>query len=421
MQGKLVTGMFTIFIGSLLLAVTPVKADKNLAITLKQAQEVVIENSNEIKALEAEVKAAKALVSQAEMGPNPELEFGMENGFLNEEAKGSINKIEVGVAQAFELGGKKEARINTAEKNVKLAELAFNQVKRELESETIRKIVPIVGLKEQLYLVDDIIAMTKEIHTVIKKRVEHGAAMEVDLLGAEIELEDLTIERETLVREIRNEKNNLKALMGEKPVLFGDVSTTFSDTYSLPEYGELEKRIYEHNDFAVNRVEQEMAQAEMKELEADAVTDLTIALGYERNQEEEANAALFGLAIDLPIFNRNQGEITEKKEAVLALQHESKNTLQEMKQELLELYNSYGNIEKQIEAVKNRTLPKAELMNNKVRELYEKSAVQIFDVIDTQIMLVETKMSIIELKTELAEIAADIYEMTGYLSKIIVN
>ena len=76
MLGKCITSLSTFFIGILLFAVSSTWADKNLAISLKQAQEAVIKNNNEIKALESEVKAAKALVTQAELRPNPELEFG---------------------------------------------------------------------------------------------------------------------------------------------------------------------------------------------------------------------------------------------------------------------------------------------------------------------------------------------------------
>ncbi len=388
-------------------------------LSLAEAQSAVINNSNEIKALESEVKAAKALIIQAGLRPNPELEVGMENGAGTDGI--SVNKIEVGVSQTIELGHKKEARIDVAEKNVKLKELDINQIKRELETETIRRFIPIAGLKNKLYLIDDMIKIVKNIHNIIKKRVEYGAAMEIDLLGTEIELENLAIEREAIERKLKNAKKNLTALMGENPIAFEDISTKLTENYTLLKFSELEKKLQDHNEIIINKMEQEVASAELQEIKANAITDLTIGIGYERNQEEEANAALIGVSIDLPIFNKNQGEIAQKKESILSMQHMSKNTSLQLKREILEQYNSFQNIEKQISAINERTLPRAEEMYKKVRELYEKSAVQIFDVIDTQIKLVETKMSIIELKTELAEIAADIYEITGYLNPIIEN
>lgn len=418
MQIKHVTPQFLVSILTILLSFSASSAKKILS--LSDIQAVVISNNNEIKAIESEVKASKSLILQAGLRQNPELEFGIETGIGGEEAV-TFNKFEIGVGQTFELGDKKEARIAVAKNNVSLIELEFNRIKRELESETLRRVIPIASLKDKLTLIDEIIVMSKNINAVIQKRVNSGAAMEIDLFTSQIELDNLTIDREEIVREIATAKKNLIAVMGEKPIVFDDISTSLSNNYTLPKFAELEILLHKHNDFSINEMQQKVLTAELADIKANAVSDLSIGIGYERNLEEGANGVSIGFGIGLPFFNKNQGEIAEKKETIVSIKHQSDNIYQQLKLELVDQYNSLVNIDKKISSIKKRTLPKIEELYVKVRELYEKSAVPIFHVIETEIKLVETKMSIIELKGELAEISANIFEITGYKGTIVEN
>ena len=80
--------------------------------TADEAVRITLENNGEINALRDELKATEALITQAELRPNPSLKIsGSQEGII-----GNRYSAGASVSLPLELGGRRRARINVAEK-----------------------------------------------------------------------------------------------------------------------------------------------------------------------------------------------------------------------------------------------------------------------------------------------------------------
>ena len=210
--------MFSCFLATTLLA------DDN--ITFNEILNRVHNNNFELKAMQQQIEAAKSGIIQARFIPNPELEIELGNF--------GIDEIGVGIGQSFELGGKKKTRIEIAELDLKRSELAFELKKFELEITAFRKVLPLLSISGKLALLDSLITIERSTLETIQKRVEAGTTMPIDALRAEIDMEELFLEKRSANNEIAQLIQNLPILWSDSTVDFTSVAGVINHEITIP-------------------------------------------------------------------------------------------------------------------------------------------------------------------------------------------
>jgi len=381
------------------------------ALNFEQLKQKALNNNPGLSAGNSAIKAAEAEIRQAGAILNPELEISSENFGENE--------IEVVLTQPVEIGGKRKARIQLARKALRAAKLENDATRLGLEAEIIRRCVPILGLQKKIAVLDSLASVMEESITDIKRRIQAGAAMEADALRTEMELDELLMEKAALNRQLNQQKKGLAALWGNTDDADIQLAFTLNTAILLPQQPEILKKIHEHPEGKLLKLNQETAAAEIRQLKAEAFPELSISAGYLRNNEDDENEVIAGMSISLPLFNRNKGAILSKGHEVTVAGKKFQAFFVERITEAGTILSEIENTTEAFSVLTEKLQPKAKNVYALLERYYKHGSISILEVLESRRNLLEINLRRIDLITENALLAADLMELTGIPVQII--
>jgi cobalt-zinc-cadmium efflux system outer membrane protein len=255
-----------------------------------------------------QVDAARGMVRQAGLRPNPRLYIQSEDLRPGAKDFDFVNNTEdyAYVGETFEVAGKRSKRVDLASANIRRSEaeqqLLEQQIAGRVASAYWSAVVSariVTLLEDDMKAVDDMVRYDKE-------RVDAGAMRGADLLRMQIERDRLVMALETARRNMAMNRIELFRQM-DRP---DDPSVQFTD--AIDNMAPIEKQsiatvLAARADVAAAREAVAAAGADVKLQKAMGIPDVELLGGYKRNDGE--NAAYGALQIPLPFGNRNQGEI----------------------------------------------------------------------------------------------------------------
>ena len=269
----------------------------------------------DLRARRLEAGEARALLITAGLWPNPEIEVSARPG------TGSTPGTAVDLDLLFELlrPGERSLREEVAGTRVEevLAEIASEEW--ELTSEARAQRVAVLAGEQALALLDQETALRERGLAIVRRMREVGEGTELDVSTAELEVAEVRRDRrraETDLESARRELNRLLGLPPAYPLRLSDSGKPFVVTVveDLPDdalgarlvRGRLDLRAIEKA-YAV--AEGELHLAVLRQIPA-----LRLGPSYGRDPTGDGFLGL-ALGLELPLFDRNQGEIAEKRSA----------------------------------------------------------------------------------------------------------
>ncbi len=214
----------------LVLAIVRLQAE-----TLPELIAISFERNNELRAMRSRAVEARALVRQASLRPNPNLEASYSNGPIF----GSTGETDfsVGVSQTIETGGKRQRRISVAEAELREIEWQIADRERLLRNAIASAYADWLGLSRNEANSRRLLELTKEGLALVTARVNQGevAALEQSLLQVEVN----RIQADLIVFSSQRERaeQTLFAIAGltdvEAPKLTGDLQG-LADSFAAP-------------------------------------------------------------------------------------------------------------------------------------------------------------------------------------------
>jgi cobalt-zinc-cadmium efflux system outer membrane protein len=378
---------------------------------LERARQMVLEHNPDLKSLAAEWAAAREAVRQASAYANPELEVEAED----------FGQAEVGVmvTQPILIGGRRRAAIAVARRQAELAAHRLESGRLALEAELIRRFVPVLAARERLALVDSLLEISNHGIEAVQRRVDAGATAEIDVVRAELERDELVLERADLERSLAQAGVRLGGLWGESILGFDGVEGTLPAWLDVPPVEVLTVEMERHPETEILEVGRSIIEAEMAEERAEGAPELAVSAGYLRNTEAEESSVVAGLALSLPIFNRNKAAVAEKHHQIAAAGHESRRLHLERSADLAALCSEIDGLRKELAAISNGVLPKATRIHSALEAFYAEGRTGILDVLEARKHLLEVQMRTVDLLEQQALSGADLIELTGYRVEIV--
>jgi len=306
--------------------------------------------------------------------------------------------------QLITTAGKRRKEVALQKVSKEMAVQQFGETLRGMKAELRKSINEIVFFQNyEIVLAGQIDVLTKLINAY-EKQVQTGNMSKAELLR----LQSSSLERENELYQLKIELNSqlktLKLLLNMPPAIniiivpdandINAIQLAISDLYSLA----MEKR----PDLKLQKLQTDWFNKSLTLEKAKRVPDITFNANYDRYAGVWKNYFGVGLSFDLPVFNRNQGNI---KIAAFGLE-QSRYLEQQVQNEVYnEISESYGNYEHSIKFF--RKISDNELMSelDKMLDVYTKnllnrniSMLEFIDFMDSyqkskQIFL-ETKKSV---------------------------
>lgn len=298
-------------------------------ITLSQAIDIALKNNVDIKAASINVDIQKNNIKVANRLQNPSL-----ISFYNDGKAGEGNPQQVGLAEVVEIG-KRHVRKNLAKSNLELAKETYDYAEFNLKMNVRKAYVDYVAAKS-IYDVDNAQKkLLEELLVIAKKRFEVGVAPEIDVLQAEMALEQtitqvniartnvqaakfkfnktLNVKDATIVYETSDE------LLQEKSN-FIDLLTPRSKAI-LPEFKEIsEMAANKRFDLRIAKQDIKVAQDNLSVVKSQRIPDVQVQGGYSWLQASHTSGQGFlsggflGMnLVNIPLFYNYSPEIKNAK------------------------------------------------------------------------------------------------------------
>jgi cobalt-zinc-cadmium efflux system outer membrane protein len=294
-------------------------------VSIEALVERALTRNAELLAARQHAIEAQGLLLQAGLRLNPGIEVSVTNGDLFGSA--GEREISLGYAYTFELGGKRDRRVEVAQLELELTQLGIADRERQLKADIKMRYGEALAAARNLETAMRLLELNRQSYRITVARVNEGeaAAYERGLLHVEInrlESERLLFENQ-LTRAVLELKTMAGANLDEELRLKSDLATP---AMAMSVGDAIERAQVERPDLKAARLEERIGDAEIRLARAEAVPDLIGFTRYTRSSARfdqfglTASGALAplrdtdhtltaGLSLTLPTRNRNQGRI----------------------------------------------------------------------------------------------------------------
>jgi cobalt-zinc-cadmium efflux system outer membrane protein len=285
-------------------------------VTWPMVRDLVLSRHAGLRAESLSKSMADARLAQAELWPNPELAVEMENfGGTAPRNEFLGTETTVTLTQPVPLPGKRDLQKRVASYDRRLAGWQVSQTKRAILLEAAQAYWTVLGMQAQVDLAKKQLDATESLSATVARRVESGKDSPVEMNMARIAAADQRMRLHRVESQLNSARVRLAA-MWAGPELFAMISGDLADVPVLPEQAVLLEGLETHPALIrwADAIQKARAQKDLARKQG--YDDWAVTGGIKRLEEEHETLGVIGLAIPLPVFNRNQGR---RQEAIYRL------------------------------------------------------------------------------------------------------
>lgn len=383
-------------------------------IRLCDALALALANSPRLSVFALEIRARDALALQASLRPNPELALELENFAGSGDFTGfGSAEITLSLAQLFELGGKRPRRHELARIESELAAWDYDAVRLEVFSEVTRAFIAVVAAQEQVALAGDLIEVAQQDLAAVRRRVEAGAASPIEMARARVALATARLDAESVALGLIAARAQLAATWGSDQATFSDALGNLGEIVSPPELEVLKRRLESNPDIARWETELARRRAALALERALGKIDIVAEGGLRRLEESGDNALVLGLAVPLPISNRNQGRVRAAEFKLTRVEKEQLAALVSTSAALATRHAELTSAFAAVTALQKKILPEAREAMTTAEGAYLKGLFSFTDVLAVRMTYFELRGRYIASLARYHSAAADIERLVA--------
>lgn len=315
-----------------LLVTAGLHAQDTLHITLQQAEQQFLERNLALMAEQYNISIAQAEVLQAKLYNNPSISLGgsIYNPDLRKFADigNRTGQYTIGIEQLITLAGKRNKQVTLAGTEAAMAESRFFELLRTLGYTLRSNFHKAWYLQSSIRAFDVQISTLEQLASTYRDLQSKGLVTPKDAIRVRSLLYSLKAEQTTLQNEFNDVEGELQLLLQDNRNWYIPDAQNLSITpvKSVALQNLLDTAFANRRDLRLAQQGQQYSEADYSLQKALAVPDMTIGAMFDKRSDYIENASLLNIAFDLPLFNRNQGNIRAARlriaqsKTVLALQ-----------------------------------------------------------------------------------------------------
>lgn len=292
--------------------------------SLKDLEAQFLKNNLQLIANKFHIDKAEALIVQEKLWANPNLTVDNLNLWANSSFEtmpnmignfGSKQQINMGLEQLIETAGKRKKRvaIKTLEKTS--AQLEFEEILRQLKLDLRTNFYSLQRIQLEEQQLHSILELFSKLNEQYKVQAEKQHVSQVSYLRVHTEL--VGIQKELL--DLKSQKNEilqqLKTLTHLPDLNTGQLSfDQFQVEVKTLLPNDLKEQAKSQNIYLRSMANEiQLSEGQWSLEKAQRTPNLNLLMNYERGGNVMSNFIGIGVNIDLPIFNRNKGNIQAAK------------------------------------------------------------------------------------------------------------
>ncbi|WP_354683088.1 TolC family protein [Cupriavidus necator] len=377
-------------------------------LTLDAALSLAEAGSFALSAAGKELAATEGDITQARVLPNPELAVSMED--TRRATRATTGQVNLPI----ELGGKRAARIGVAERGRELAQAEFGSARAELRAAVIARFFGVLVAQQRVSLAEGSVGIASTAAAAAGRRVAAGKVAPLEETRAKVEQANAELELAEATGALQSARQSLAALWGNAAPQFAQAQGDLDALPSRPPPAVLQQALEQSPLLAASRLSAERSRAEVAVARSRQYPDVTVSLGAKRDNEANRNMAVLGVAIPLPLFDRNQGNLYAALRRADKAQDAHAATRIRLANELQQASTQLSVSRAAAQTLQSSVLPAAEQAYAAATRGFEAGKFNFLDVLDAQRTLFQVRIRYLDVLARTYDAAASIDRILGH-------
>jgi len=356
-------------------------------INLDQAIELALEHNHALRATRTQIDQNRAQEITAAIRPNPV--FSINSLFLPFTAAtaaniNTVSEFDLGVGYTFERGRKRQRRVAAARDQTAVTQSQVADAERGIVFNVSQQYVNALLAKANVQLAADNLASFQQTVDIARIQYKDGQISEGDLLKIELQLLQFQTDRS------QAELNVVQALAALRQLIGYDSVTADYDVEGQLEYqpvtvglGDLQaKALATRPDLRAAQQGVTAAKSQFQLATANAKRDLSSTFQYSHVSGLNTGDLLFSM--EIPIFDRNQGEIARTRYAINQSGETAREAEETVMTDVRDAYEGLVTNQKIVQLYVGGYLKQSESSRNISAYAYQRGAASLLDFLDAE-------------------------------------
>lgn len=311
------------------------------------------------------------------------------------------------------VSGRLGAATRVAEKEREVATLDYVWRRREILTDAKRAFVSLLGARRTLALARETRAIAADLQRVATERYNVAAIPQMEVLKTDVNLAGADTNVKVAEKNATVALKALHALLGNVDLPTEKFSGDLAANFSPPTLEALRADVANSHPLLEGvRRARESAELQLEQARAERFPDTELEVTVGRDGENDSLAQA-GIAVPLPLFNRNQGKVAAAEVKIRQAELKLRATENDLVRRLGEAYRELMTAQARVSAYGAEILPKAQTTLELTTEGYRQGKFGYLDVLDAQRTLAEAKLSYATALSELNLAAAELEKLAG--------
>ena len=378
---KILTIILILFVGQVCFADNPVEK-----LTLSEALELAVKNNIDFQANKLDAEIAKNNIKIANKLQNPDFDV-----FYNFGSAGKGNPQLFGMTETIEIA-KRGARKKLAKANYELAKENLKFYEFDLKMDVREAYINLVAAKSILKSLQEQQKLLQELLAIAKKRYEAGAAPEIDVIQAEIALNQMTTQVNTAKVNVKSAIFDFNKTINPKDkayLKFDTADDLFKDNFidlatpspkvKMPEFESIaEDSVKNRFDIRIAKQQIDVAEKHLTVVARQRIPDLEIQGGYGYQSKGMSDDGRFksgayagASLVNIPLLYAYRPEIKNAKLEVEKAELNYISTQNKALKDLNSAYEKFVTAQMNLNFYNNKLLKNSEEMIRVSKRSYE--------------------------------------------------
>ncbi|HEV3217828.1 MAG TPA: TolC family protein [Vicinamibacterales bacterium] len=388
--------------------------------SFEELARMALTRNADLQAARESVHQAEARLTQARLWPNPSVELSKKTDapFANEGDRG----YGVTVSEPLELGGKRGKRTNLAKASIEVARADVAEAERQLTGRLRLLFFEAQGIAVRVDLLEQLDRANSQMAGVMNVRVRAGDASQLDFQLLQAQTNQVRAERLVTQNQLAGLVVQIRTIAGlsaDEPLVVkaGQGAVEMTDT----EEAAVARALQNRPDLKASRLREELAEAGISVARSQAIPDVTAFARYaqesllgpspgatQTRSFARENVLEFGVSVPLPIFNREQGNVSEAASRRVQARAERESLEAAVRRDVALAFHRYETARTSVEILRSGVLAPNEASVRMVQLSYNLGELRFLDIVNQQRVLIDAETMFasaqIELNTARAEL-----------------
>lgn len=317
--------------------------------------------------------------------------------------------------QPLELGPKRGRRIGVAKEEDVLTDVEISAIARQVRRNTREAFFGALLARAESERLARVVQLDERLQQIARDRFQAGDVAQLEVIQAELEVSRAQADREVAEQREKVSMSQLNAFLNEPAATSWQLTGKLEDVGSIPTLPELLDRARQLNPQLQHLgQEQKIEESRRALLKAERIPNLAVQVGSDFHSPPDFLAGPRGaLAMELPLFNRNQGQITQSLATQQVLSAEAVAAERSVAAHIESGFFEIQAQQTQVNLYSFKLLPVARQLADLAEESYRAGRTSILTVMQAQQKVQDVEQNYLESLFALQSMFAGLEEAVG--------